>query len=433
MTVNTLASAGTGADVDLKAVAFEAYIYTVPLVVMQTTRQQRLGRRGPNAFNHARKLLNHKSRIVTTPNNDTLYSDAWLDLSHGPVTITLPPTGERYCSLALMDMFTNNFAVLGTRTTGNDGGVFTVVGPTDAIDPAWVNVVRAPTPNVWALARILVDGPEDLEAACAVQDGLIIDAPAASLEMPDEPKCAPRSAPWQEYFAAANWLLRRQRPPATDGALLRRIASLGIGPDQQFDPQRFNAEESAAIEAGVRAAREFLLRAQGERDKAIQGWVYQRHNNGNFGQDYAYRAVIAVGGLGALPIEEATYMRPEGEDSDGLLDGSKTWRLHFSRDQLPPVHAFWSLSLYEPTEDGMFFFYANPLWRFAIGDRTPGLKYNDDGSLDIWISHADPGKDRQSNWLPAPNGKFTVAFRAYIPDAAMIQGLYRLPALEQVV
>ena len=156
---------------DLRTAAREAFIYTLPLVEVATTRQRGLGfghRMG--VFTHVRHLANHKHRAVTTPNNDTLYSTAQIDLSAGPVTIALPETGDRYFSLALMDAYTNNFCILGTRTTGPDGGAFRLVGPRDAAE-GW-NVVRAPTDHVWALARVLVDGPHDLEAARHVHAGL---------------------------------------------------------------------------------------------------------------------------------------------------------------------------------------------------------------------------------------------------------------------
>ena len=156
------------AETDLKTAATEAWLYGLPLVEIATTRSrgQALGQ-SMNAFAHVRNLANHKHRAVTTPNNDTLYSSAHLDLSAGPVTITLPAAGERYLSLQLMDAYTNSFAVLGTRTTGPNGGTFTLVGPTEAAEGP--RVVRAPTNHVWALARILVDGPHDLEAARGVQ------------------------------------------------------------------------------------------------------------------------------------------------------------------------------------------------------------------------------------------------------------------------
>lgn len=414
------------APADLRSIALEAYIYTVPLVIMNNFRFNRTAGKRMNVFLHARKLLNHRSRAITAPNNDTLYSDAWLDLTQGPVTITIPSTSHRYFSLAFMDMYGNNFSIVGTRTTGGDGGTFTVIGPNDSAECVGTNVLRAPTPYVCALARLLVDGPADLDAARELQSGLLLDAPAQP-EVPTIPVTA-RNAPWDEYFAGANALLSLHRPPVTDLAVLKRIRALGTGPSIKFDSTRFTRDDVKQIESGVADARQMLVDAQGKLGEPVGGWVYPQPNNGNFGQDYFYRAATAVGTLAALPVEEATYLRPVGENGDGLYDGRKLWRMHFPAGEPLPVDSFWSLSMYEPTEQGEFFFVDNPLHRYAIGDRTPGLRLTDDGSLTIWLGHERPGKDRESNWLPAPAGPFYLILRAYLPRKEMQFGQYRVPA-----
>lgn len=406
---------------ELKAAASEAWVFGLPLIEIATTRSRgaQFSEAGINSFGHMRDLADHRSRAVTTPNNDTLYSSAQLDLSAGPVTVTLPATGDRYMSLALMDAYTNNFVILGTRTTGPDGGVFSIVGPNDAADGE--NVVRSPTNHVWALARILVDGPSDLQAARAVQSGLSMQGPPA----PPAKAFARRKAPWQDYFAAVDELMTLNPPPPTDLGLLRRIAPLGLGRGK-FDPTGFSPDQVAAIEAGV-AEGQALIRSRGVGGAQwIDGWSYPRADLGDFGQSYGYRAAVALAGLAALPPVEAMYMRGQGERK-GLYDGSRLWRLHFPADRLPAVESFWSLSLYEATDDGQFFFTDNPLNRYAIGDRTEGLAYNPDGSLDIWMGHESPGADRESNWLPAPDGPFALFMRAYLPKSEMLEGIYRLP------
>ncbi|MEW6017158.1 MAG: DUF1254 domain-containing protein [Pseudomonadota bacterium] len=408
---------------DLKTAAREAWIYGLPLVEIATTRSrgQALGQ-SMNVFAHMRNLANHKARAVTTPNNDTLYSTAQIDLSAGPVTIALPAAGERYLSLQLMDAYTNSFAVLGTRTTGPNGGIFTLVGPNDAAEGS--RVVRSPTNHVWALARILVDGPHDLEAARAVQGGVSMQGPAVAAP----PAVAQRNAPWPEYFAAVSTLMKLNPPPPTDLAILERIAPLGL--QDGFDPTRFSPAEIAEIEEGVAEARKGVRRGGVTGGNFIEGWSYPSAKLGDFGQNYAYRAAVALGGLAALPVVEASYMRAEGDMPRALYDGNKAYRLHFAADRLPPVDSFWSLSLYEATEEGQFFFTDNPLDRYAIGDRTPGLTYNADGSLDIWIGREDPGEARRSNWLPAPAGPFALFMRTYLPQPSLLEGLYRLPPVE---
>lgn len=405
---------------DLRTAAREAWLYALPLIEIATTRARgmALGQR-MGAFTHVRNLATPKHRAVTTPNNDTLYSTAQVDLSAGPVTIALPPAGERYISLALMDAYTNNFAILGTRTTGPDGGTFRLIGLRDAAEGA--NVIRSPTDHVWALARILVDGPHDLDAAREVQGGISMQGPASDPPGP----FANRGASWADYFASAAALIAANPPPVTDLAILCRMAPLGL-PDA-FDARRFSPEEAAEIEAGVADARKVARRGGLGGADFVAGWSYPSARLGDFDQDYEFRAQVALSGLAALPPAEALYMRGEGEDRRNLYDGTKAWRIHFAADRPLPVNSFWSLSLYEATDEGQFFFADNPLNRYAIGDRTPGLARNADGSLDIWIGHVNPGPDRETNWLPAPAGPFALFMRAYLPKPELLDGGYRLP------
>jgi hypothetical protein len=412
------------ADLDeLTAAARAAWIFGVPLIEIATTRARRLATGSQmNVFMHLQNLADHRARTATTPNNDTLYSVAQVDLSHGPVTITLPPSGDRYLSLALMDAYTNNFAILGTRTTGANGVTFTLVGPNDAAGGA--NIVRSPTRHVWALARTLVNGPHDLEAARQVQRGISMQGPAVE----PYPPSAPRGAAWPEFFASVARLMADNPPPLTDRAILEIMAPLGL---DDFDPSRFSAARAAAIEAGVALARADAARGGLESGGFIEGWSYPNARLGDFGQDYAHRAGVAIGGLGALPPVEAMYMRAEGSLPRALFDGGASWRLHFPADRLIPVHSFWSLSLYEATGDGQFFFTENPLSRYSIGDRTPGLTMNGDGSLDIWIGHENPGTDKASNWLPAPHGPFALFMRAFLPKPELLEGRHRLPPVSR--
>ncbi|MEI7933211.1 MAG: DUF1214 domain-containing protein, partial [Alphaproteobacteria bacterium] len=162
----------------------------------------------------------------------------------------------------------------------------------------------------------------------------------------------------------------------------------------------------------------------------VQGWVYPKANLGDFGQDYFYRAQVAVAGLAALTPAEAMYMRPVPPEGGQNLDASKPLALRFARGQLPAVNAFWSLTAYARTPEGQSFFFDNPINRYAIGDRTKGLKYGADGSLEIIISRTDPGGARSSNWLPAPPAApMGLSFRAYLPKPEFSEGTYRLPAL----
>jgi hypothetical protein len=413
----------------LEQAAAEAWLYGLMLIENARARSNTLANEKPNTLIHAQTLTTPKTQSVTTPNNDTLYSRAWIDLASGPVVLAMPDVGERYVSYAFMDMYGNNFAILGSRTTGGGAASVTLVGPNQAAPPASKNIgsIRSPTRWVWLLIRLLVDDDADVPKANALQQRMRLAAPAVAMP----PTYAKRTDAWPDYFSAMQALIIENGAPATDTLFFKRIAALGITPQGEFSAKRFSEAQSKQINAGIEIARKQLISTQGGRIEG--GWSYPKNSLGDFGQHYLYRAQIALGGLAALPPVEAMYMRPIATDGTYLLPGSKVWRLHFDKERLPPVDGFWSLTMYQPTTDGQFFFFDNPINRYAIGDRTKGLRYEADGSLDIWISRNDPGTDRQSNWLPAPpTEKFAVIFRAYLPNAEFLDGSYLLPYLKAV-
>src|SRR5262245_55417967 len=387
------------APASLRVAARNAWLWGLPLIEMA---EQRAARSADgvkvNTFQHQRALITAKGQFVTTPNNDTLYSQAWLNLEKGPVTISVPASGSRYYCIPLMDMYSNNFAIMGTRTSGSSARTFTIVGPHDASNIPMA--IRAPTNWVWILGRTLVDGENDLPKAHAFQDGWSIRGPEAGA-----PKSyAKRSAPWEQYFASVQELANESAPPMTDARMLDSIAPL-IQFGKTFDPSRFSADQVAEIKAGVAEAANVM--AQARRNSLVRnGWSFPRFSLGDFGEDYDYRAAVALGGLAALPRVEAMYLRSAGADGRGF-DGSQPWKLTFSPDQLPPVDSFWSLSMYRITADNQLFFAENPIDRHTIGDRTAGLKRSADGSLEIWMSRTEPTSNPNINWLPTPaDGKF---------------------------
>jgi hypothetical protein len=268
-----------------------------------------------------------------------------------------------------------------------------------------------------------VEDEADLEAAREVQAGFTLQGPGIA----QPPAPAKRSDDWRAYFASADALLAANPPPATDLSVLRQIAPLGLG-EGRFGPDAFTAAEAEAIAAGVARARSLARRGGLGGGRIIDGWSYPDADLGDFGENYAFRAQVAVSGLAALPLVEAMYMRAIGPDR-GLFDGGQPWRLSFPAGALPPVSAFWSLSLYEATDDGQFFFTDNPLRRYALRSTSPSLRFGADGSLDIWISHEAPGGDLEGNWLPAPAGPFALFMRAYVPRAELLNGTYRLPGV----
>lgn len=388
--------------------ARDLWLYGLPLIEMAATRAMHVkSGLAINTLRHSRTLADHQARTVTTPNNDTLYSTAWLDLTAGPVSLTVPPIPGRYWSVAIMNMYTDNDVVLGSRTVGTGGGRFTIVGPGQTGSGA--NVARISTPHAFLLIRTLTDGGDDLPATHAVQDGFVLTGPAT----PPPPAYADRGAAPADYFAAVKQLLASDPPPPTDTRILARLNGLDLA--------------SPDVAAGVAEARAIVAGARG-RQTFVQGWSYTRPNLGDYGQDYLYRAIIAMGGLAALPVAEAMYMRSEG-DANGVFTGEGLYRLALPAQM--PFDAFWSLSMYELTPEGQQFFTDNPIHRYAIGDRTRGLKRNADGSLDIWIGRTDPGGERTANWLPAPKaGPFGLTLRLYLPRADLLDGRWRLPAIK---
>lgn len=408
----------------LRTAARNAYLYALPLAEIANVRSNMLDAGIPAGHFFALKgLAMPKDRFVTTPNVDTVYANTFIDLRGGPATITLPPLGDRYGSISLMSMFSDNFAVLGTRNTGQGGASFTLVGPTDA---ASAGAIRSPTPWVWAMARVVVNGPDDVPAALAVLHAFGCEAAPAANWAPG----ADRTGPWDAWLRAANALMIENPAPATDMRIFERMAPLGLG-RADFDPARFTPAEIDAITAGFGDAA-VLGKSAGFGGREAGGWIYPAANTGNFFQDYLGRARIAVAGLAALPPVEATYLAavpPEGR----LFDGEGPWRLRFAPGQLPPVDAFWSLTMYEAQADGAFFLTDNAIDRYTIGDRTPGLEYEADGALDITIARTDPGADRHANWLPAPaSGPFLLILRAYLPKAAIVAQTYVPPTIKRV-
>ena len=418
--------------VDLESAITRAYRYALP--VYETARlryRQSFDPANPHrvplsTLTHSRKLADHTSRLVTTPNNDTLYSFANLDLRARPVRIDVPEFGQRYYSIALMDEFTNNFAYIGRRTTGTKAGSFLVVGPSWHGQPsADMKIIHAPTPDVTLLVRILVDGPEDLDAVHRLQDSIVLTVPPVDPHAPAQ--VAPVANDGANFVEVVNQALGDNPPPAQDAAILREIAKVGIVPGGgPLDPELARAwrEDMPKAQAELRSKTSWSRRV-------VDGWSYSAPAIGNFGTDYDLRAAVALSGLLALTREEAIYAGAVTDSTGKPLDGAQRYRLHVPKDL--PLDGFWSLSMYEVQSDGRLFFTDNPLHRYAIGDRTRGLKRNSDGSLDILIQKDTPAAEQATNWLPVPeSGRLQLTLRLYLPRAELLDGRFHFPALERL-
>jgi hypothetical protein len=434
---------------EVRGIAASAYTFAYPLVLMDVTRRTDLERRahaglpGPNHFVHAQAFPDDHSRIVIRPNADTLYSTAWLDLSQEPILLHVPDTHGRYYVMQLLDAWTETFDMPGKRTRGTGDRWFGIVGPAwKGILPPHVEKINAPTNTVWLLGRTQVNGVADYTAVHAIQNGYALlplsQYPNGS---PDSPPPAPESSPGinrnepppmqvqrmtaRDFFQTVATLLETNPPHPQDAPLIKQLARVGILPGKVFNPESLGVDRQKAFEQGAKTAADTLATLGSQRGvgEKINGWSSGfSAATGRYGIHYDARAAVARLGLGALPPEEATYFSCCQNDVERSLSGEHAYTLHFAAAELPPVRAFWSLTLYG--EDG--YFVANAIHRFAIGDRD-ALTFNSDGSLDLFVQHDAPGAGRDSNWLPAPGGKFNLSLRLYWPSEDVVRGRWKPP------
>jgi hypothetical protein len=428
----------------------EAYIYGYPLVLMDVTRSVLTNAARPsettaplNRFGNMRAFPDDTMTKVVSPNADTLYSFAWLDLAKEPIILSVPDTGARYYLMQMLDAWTNVFASLGSRTTGNSKGNFAIVGPQwSGKLPPGVQEVESPTNTVWIIGRTQTNGKEDYPAVHAIQDQYHLTPLSArgatykppenkvradvDMEKPPVEQVADMDAAM--FFTRLNALLKDNPPAQDDADAVKRWASLGIGPGQTFDLGRLNPGAAEGLEACVDAAQTRIISdAKKPHGKVYSGWEFM-DDIGRYGTDYLWRAVVALVGLGANLPQDALYPRATKDAKGQPLSGRNQYEITFLKGQLPPVGAFWSITLYNSKQ----FFAKNPINRYALGDRDK-LKFNSDGSLTIYLQTASPGKDRESNWLPAPKDDFSLFMRLYWPHKEILQGTWRPPGIERMM
>lgn len=440
----------TGQRDQMAAIAVEAYIFAYPLVTMELTRLQATnvepgvapGRAPMNQFAHIREFPDADFRMVVRPNFDTLYSSAWVDLTEGPMVVSAPDTDDRYYMLPILDMWTDVFATPGKRSSGTAAADWALVpaGWSGRL-PAGLGRIDAPTPHVWIIGRTQTNGEADYDAVHKVQDGFQLShladwgrAPIAATARAVDPDIDMTTPPLdvidamsgEEFFRRAAELMKLHPPHVTDWSQIRRMRALGLVPREPFDPNRQGRAVRDAIAAAPRTAQEAMTARVSTMATVSNGWQTNTDSIGVYGNYYMKRAAVAMIGLGANPAEEAVYPLLLTDADGDPLEGSVDYVLRFERDELPPVSAFWSITMYD--EHG--FQVANRLNRFALGDRDP-LMYNADGSLDLHIQHASPGSARESNWLPAPLGPLGVTMRLYAPDPAVLCGAWSPPAVRK--
>ncbi len=432
---------------DAYQIGLEAYVYLYPLVSMDVTRRQAtnveagktVGRGPANTFVHLRAFPEAGFRDVVRPNFDTLYSVAWLDLTKEPMIVSAPDTKGRYYLLPILDMWSDVFAVPGKRTSGTSAANYALVPPrwTGTL-PAGVERIDAPTPSVWIIGRTQTNGKEDYPAVRAIQDGYRVTPLSQwggtpkiaevrvdpSVDMKTPPVVQVNTMTAEKYFSYGAELMKVNPPHGTDWSQLARLKRIGIEPGKPFDLGKADPAVRSALERAAVDGLKYMKAKAPTLARVVNGWQMNTDTMGVYGNYYLKRAIIALVGLGANQPDDAIYPLNIVDADGSPLNGDNDYVLHFEKDEIPPVEAFWSVTMY----DAEGFQSANPLDRFAIGDRDP-LKYNADGSLDIYIQHDSPGADKESNWLPAPRGPLGVTMRLYAPKAAALYGRWAPPPM----
>ncbi|TDZ83502.1 hypothetical protein DE4585_02300 [Mycobacteroides salmoniphilum] len=435
---------------EAKAIALDAYVYGYPLVTMEMTRRvmtnvdKVTAPRAPmGQLMRMREYPNASFRDVTAPNADTLYTNAFVDVSKEPYVLSLPEANDRYSLFPMLDGYTNVFEVPGKRTTGTGPQTYAITGPGwKGTLPEGVKEYRSPTSMVWLLGRIYCTGtPEDYAAVHKMQDAISL-VPLSSYGKPYTPPVSTvdpsidmktpvrdqvNNLSTKDYFGLLATLMKDNPPAEADKPTIDKMAKIGIEAGKPFNIDSLGAEAISALQSVPKEGFDKIAaRFKDLRD--INGWRFSTQT-GQYGTEYLQRATITAFGLGANLPQDAVYPTSEVDASGKPYDGANKYTLHFDKDQLPPAEGFWSLTMY----DGGFFFVDNPLDRYTLSQRN-NLTVNSDGSVDLYLQHENPGPEKEANWLPAPSGKFILMLRLYWPKQtppSIIDGTWKPPAVQQ--
>jgi hypothetical protein len=443
--------AAVAPDRELKKIAADAYIYAYPMVVMATTREvmtavPRPGRdKAPlNQISNKRLLPNENSPEIY-PESDTLSSVSWLDVSKEPVVVSWPNPGNRFILFSLISAWGEVFAAPGTRTVGSQKKDFVVTGPNwRGAVPANMQRIVAPTNSVWMIGRTQVNGVSDYDGIYGFQDQLKV-TPLSQIgkkiktNLPvtfniDVDSRTPileqvENMDARVFFATFVSELKKNPPAKTDGAIVSKIAALGMFPDKKFEYDQLPAATKEAINSGYFAGqKEFAEFQRGTPNlRVANGWGHPILA-GRYGTNYQVRALMMKLGLETAAPQDMALAQAMVDGRGERLNGGFKYLLKFPKDKLPPVQGFWSVSLYNTRK----FFVPNTLNRFALNS-TQGLKKNADGSIDIYVQAVSPGKNLESNWLPAPASEdFSLVMRMYWPRQSVLDGSWKIPALEKI-
>ena len=434
---------------DIAKLGLDAVVYGLPLVMTEITKRVSTNVTSPQPDAHApinqignmRKYPSADNHDIVRMNVDTLYSFAFLDLRTEPMILSVPDTNGRYYLMPLIDAWTNVFASPGKRTTGTKAASFAITGPNwSGTLPNDVTEYKSPTNFVWVAGRTQANGAADYATVNEIQAKYKL-TPLSGWGKPYKPpvrmvdSSIDMSAPVDQvgkmnaaaYFRLLAQLLKDNPPPAADAPLVAQLAKIGLVPGQEFDLTTRDSLVQKGLDGVVQKALAALQAAAKKAGVVENGWNQMPHVLGNFGTDYATRAVVALVGLGANLEADAIYPSAYLDGDGQPLNGANRYTLHFDKGQTPPANAFWSITMY----DAQSFFVPNAINRYNIAGWMP-LKTNRDGSIDIYLQKDSPGKALESNWLPAPAGDFNVTNRIYWPKPAALDGTWKAPAIQKV-
>jgi hypothetical protein len=424
------------------------YIYGYAPVALEATRAIQTavpdatttpGRAPINQFAYKHTLATPDEQLIVRPNADTLYTTAWLDLQE-PLILHVPDTSGRYYLMPLYDAYSNELASVGSRTTGDGVGNFAIVGPSwqGTLPDGLSGVLHAPTNTVWVLGRTLVRGADDLSAAVAVTSQYKLVPLSAYSEFLatgqyTPPTGVPVVPPNPDFVGLPITSAPGFSMPEFFDVLAAVAARNPVPPDQQ--PQAaslvldgfLNQNQLTSVtvkEANIAFIARLLRTARVQNNWSVN------LNIGNYGTDYLTRAAIAQYGLGANIPDDAVYPNTSKDSANNSLDGGNSYVIHFAPGQTPPVHGFWSVTVYDQSG----FLVPNPINRYTVGSET-GLVPNADGSIDILLQSTPPSSlqnSLQNNWLPTPTGPFNLTLRLYWPDPSALNGSWIIPPVEPV-
>lgn len=435
---------------EVRSIAREAYTYGFPLVENYKTLYKQAIDSSSSEFKAPINQVGHAIGVATpddtqfvTPNTDTPYSYLWADLRAEPIVITMPAIApDRYYTGQLIDLYTHNIAYLGTRVFGNDGGNFLIVGPGwEGEPPEQIRaVIQCETELLYALFRVQLFNPSDLEQVQTIQAGIQAQ-PLSQFVGKPAPPAAPAIA-WLPpvegmtetpvIFNYLNFLLQFAPTHPSETELMARFAQLGIGAGQPFDSGTFPPEMQQAIADGITDFWQQDFPA-----------IMQRLNAGEVGSgdvfgtreflqnNYLYRFLAAKQGIYGNSREEAIYPIYFVDADNNKLDTAQhRYTLRFEPNQLPPVEAFWSLTMYDGQTQRLVH---NPLQRYVLNSTMlETFKFGADGSLTLYLQKDAPGADLEPNWLPAPDGPFYTAIRIYLPKPEVLNGTWKRPPLQRL-